>query len=61
MQEQDYILVDSAMIRHEFTFFVYFQTLPEHAQYFNRDTFLTQGSVTGYSRSTYQQYDNRDA
>ena len=44
MQEQDYVLVDSAMIRHEFTYFVYFQMLPEHAQYFNRPTFMTQAS-----------------
>ena len=39
MHEQDYIFVDSSMIRHEYTYFVCFQMLPEHAQYFNRLTF----------------------
>lgn len=51
MQEQDYILVDSAAIRHEFTYFVYFQMLPEHQQYFNRPTFLTQASHSTFRES----------
>ena len=59
MQEQDYILVDSAMIRHEFTYFVYFQMLPEHAQYFNRPTFLTQASRSTFRENMQYQRDSR--
>jgi len=39
MHEQEYIFVNSEAIRHEYTYFVCFQMLPEHAQYFNRASF----------------------
>lgn len=36
MQEQDHILVDSALIRYEYTYFVCFQMTSDHDRYFNR-------------------------
>lgn len=55
MHAQKYIFVDSEAIRAEYTYFVCFQMLPEHAAYFNRPTFQSQAteSVRDTMRSAY--------
>ena len=55
MHAQKYIFVDSEAIRAEYTYFVCFQMLPEHAAYFNRATFQSQAteSARDTMRSAY--------
>lgn len=59
MQEQDYFLVQSQMIRYEYTYFVCFQSLPEHAAHFSRPSFQSHSTTfhdTTTHRSTYTSY-----
>jgi len=55
MHDQHYIFVDSEAIRAEYTYFVCFQNLPEHSQYFNRDTFKS-SQTSNYRESIASSY-----
>ena len=54
MMDQDNILVNSSMIRHEYTYFVCFQMLPDHNDYFNRSTFMSRASDATYRQTIIQ-------
>ena len=66
MFEQDNFFVESALIRYEYTYFVCFNMLPEHAQYFGRPSEQSRMSISRSSafpsqRSTMNEHRHKGA